>query len=145
MKWRFSIRARSSKEFRAYEKSSFRLRYILDWQGREDGYNDMAIIRMYWDSNYVEWYCTLKIWISGIIGNWQLDVNLFSYLSDAASRWAARALVHPEFWSSVNPEGGGGHIMPTTLLLAHSDLKTQRHLCIFYKKYQGIQQKLCAT
>ena len=51
--------------------------------------------------------------------------------SAAASGWAGWALAHPEFGSSVNPitTRGGGKNMPTTLLLAHLDLKTQRHLC----------------
>ena len=39
----------------------------------------------------------------------------------------------PEFWSSVNlipTQGRGvGLIMPTTILLAPSDLKTYLHLC----------------
>ena len=50
--------------------------------------------------------------------------------SAAASGWAGWALAHPEFGSSVNPiTTRGGQIMPTTLLLAHPDLKTQRQLC----------------
>jgi hypothetical protein len=48
--------------------------------------------------------------------------------SAAASGWAGLALAHPEFGSSVNPITTRGQIMPTTLLLAHPDLKTQRHL-----------------
>ena len=48
--------------------------------------------------------------------------------SDAVSGWAGLALDHPEFGSSVNlisTKGGGGRmqIMPTTLLIAHPDLK----------------------
>ena len=60
---------------------------------------------------------------------------LFSFLksvndfSDADSKWAEWVLAHPEFRSSVNPITTRGQIMPTTLLLAHPDLKTQRHLC----------------
>ena len=50
--------------------------------------------------------------------------------SAAASRWAGYALAHPEFGSSVNPITSRGQIMPTTLLLAHPDLKTQRQLCM---------------
>jgi hypothetical protein len=34
-----------------------------------------------------------------------------------------------EFGSSVNPITTRGQIMPTTLLLAHPDLKTHWHLC----------------
>ena len=45
-------------------------------------------------------------------------------LSDAASGWAGWALAHPEFWSSVNPIPTRGQIMPTTILLAHPNLKT---------------------
>ena len=50
--------------------------------------------------------------------------------SAVASGWAGWALAHPEFQSLINPltTRGGGQIMPTTLLLAHPDLKTQRHL-----------------
>ena len=48
--------------------------------------------------------------------------------SDAASGWAGWTLAHPEFGSSVNPITTRGQIMPTTLLLAHPDLKTQRQL-----------------
>ena len=44
--------------------------------------------------------------------------------SDAASGWAEWALAHPEFGSPVNPIPTRGQIMPTTLLLAHPDLKT---------------------
>ena len=52
-----------------------------------------------------------------------------SICSAAASGWAGWAKAHPEFGSSVNPiTTRGGQIMPTTLLLAHPDLKTQRHL-----------------
>ena len=43
--------------------------------------------------------------------------------SDAASGWARWALAHPEFGSSVNPIPIRGQTMPTTLLLAHPDLK----------------------
>ena len=38
--------------------------------------------------------------------------------SDAASRWAGWALVHPEFGSSVNPIPTRGQIISTTLLVA---------------------------
>ena len=56
-----------------------------------------------------------------------------SFFSDATSGWAGWALAHPEFGSSVNPiTTRGGQIMPTTLLLAHPDLKTQRQLCYAY-------------
>ena len=42
-----------------------------------------------------------------------------SYISDAVNGWAGWALAYPEFGSSVNySNGGGGQIMPTTLLLA---------------------------
>ena len=46
--------------------------------------------------------------------------------SDAVSGWSGWAIAHPEFGSSVNPFStkGGGQIIPTTLLLAHPDLKT---------------------
>ena len=43
--------------------------------------------------------------------------------SDAASGWAVWAL------TLLQP---GGQIMPTTLLLDHPDLKTQRQLCILH-------------
>ena len=56
------------------------------------------------------------------------SVCIFSYYSDAASRWAGWASAHTEFGSSINPITTRGQIMPTTLLLAHPDLKTQRHL-----------------
>ena len=46
--------------------------------------------------------------------------------SAVASGWA---LAQPEFGSSVNPITTWGQIMPTTLLLAHPNLNTQRHLC----------------
>jgi hypothetical protein len=48
------------------------------------------------------------------------------YISVAARGWAGLALAHPEFGSSVHPipTGGGGQIIPTTLLLPHLDLKT---------------------
>ena len=60
-----------------------------------------------------------------------LSLLLYStYISDAVTRWAGWALVHSEFVSSVNSIPTRGQIMPTTLLLAHPDLKTQRHLCI---------------
>ena len=52
-----------------------------------------------------------------------------SICSAVASRWAGWALAHPEFGSSVNPITTRGQIMPTTLLLAHPNLKSQRHLC----------------
>ena len=52
-----------------------------------------------------------------------------SLTSDAASRWVGWALAHAEFGSWVNPIQPGGQIMPTTLLVAHPDLKTQRYLC----------------
>ena len=45
-------------------------------------------------------------------------------ISDAVSGW--------EFESSFNPITTRGQNMPTTLLLAHPDLKTQRHLCQRY-------------
>ena len=54
--------------------------------------------------------------------------------SAAASEWAGWALAHPEFGSSVNPITTRGQIMPYTLLLAHPDLKTQRHLWQIFKK-----------
>ena len=62
------------------------------------------------------------------------------YASAAASGWAGWALAHPEFGSSVNPitTRGGGQIMPTTLLLAHPDLKTQRHLCYEFSHFLSI-------
>ena len=47
------------------------------------------------------------------------------------------ALAHPEFGVSVNPilnRGGGGQIIPTALLLAHTDLKaspSSEHYFIF--------------
>ena len=50
-------------------------------------------------------------------------------ISAAASGWAGWVLAHPEFGSSVNPITTRGQIMPTTLLLAHPNLKSQRHLC----------------
>ena len=60
-------------------------------------------------------------------------LNEFSFstvrVSDAASGWAGWALAQPEFGSSINPITTRGQIMPTTLLLAHPDLKTQWHLC----------------
>ena len=55
------------------------------------------------------------------------SMNYISFNSDAASGWAEWALAHPEFWSSGNPITTRGQIMPTKLLLAHPDLKTQRH------------------
>ena len=53
----------------------------------------------------------------------------------AVSRWAWWDLAQPDFGSSVNPipSRGREQIMPTTSLLAHPDLKTQRCLCT--KKY----------
>ena len=51
-----------------------------------------------------------------------------SQFSDAGSGLAGWVLAHPEFGSSVNPITTRGQIMPTILLLAHPDLKTQRHL-----------------
>ena len=57
------------------------------------------------------------------------EANLVKYAgSDAASGWAGWALAHPEFGSSVNHITSRGQIMPTTLLVAHPDSKTQRHL-----------------
>ena len=54
--------------------------------------------------------------------------------SAAASVWA---LAHPELGSS------GGQIMPTTLLLAHPDLKTQRHLWyVLLSKVRGRFRKI---
>ena len=47
----------------------------------------------------------------------------FGNFSDAASGWAGWALGVQ--LTLLQP---GGQIMPTTLLLAHPDLKTQRHL-----------------
>ena len=59
--------------------------------------------------------------------------GMYTYGSDATCGWAGWALAHPEFRSSVNlitTRRGGGQIMPTTLPLAHPDLKTQWHLCM---------------
>jgi hypothetical protein len=50
--------------------------------------------------------------------------------SDAVSGWA-------EFGRSVNPSPTEGQIMPTTLLLAHPDLKALRHLGIIYQAVGG--------
>ena len=47
-----------------------------------------------------------------------------SYTVSGWAGWAAQ----PEFGSSVNPTPSRGHIMPITLLLAHPDLETLRHL-----------------
>ena len=55
----------------------------------------------------------------------------FGNFSDAASGWAGWALGVQ--LTLLQP---GGQIMPTTLLLAHPDLKTQRQLCILYLCYQ---------
>ena len=49
-------------------------------------------------------------------------------VSAAASGWAGWALAHPEFGSSVNPITTRGADYAHPLLLAHQDLKTQRHL-----------------
>ena len=54
----------------------------------------------------------------------QMIRSPFSIFSDAARGWAEWALAHPEFRTSVNPITARGQIMPTTLLLAHPDLKT---------------------
>ena len=64
--------------------------------------------------------------------------------SAAASGWAGWALAHPEFGSSVNPiiTRGGGQIMPTTLLLAHPDLKTQRQLCTVAHTFDCVCSKI---
>ena len=51
--------------------------------------------------------------------------------SDAGSGWAGWALALPEFGVSINPIATRGEIMPTALLLAHPDLKTQWHLWTF--------------
>jgi len=48
----------------------------------------------------------------------------YIHCSDAANGWTGWALTHPEFGVSVNPIQSGGQIMPTALLLAHSELKT---------------------
>ena len=74
-------------------------------------------------------------------------------VSAAASGWAGWAsgwaLAHPEFWSSVNPITTRGQIVPSTLLLAHPNLKNQLHLCIrleFANKINSsIFRPLCAT
>ena len=61
----------------------------------------------------------------------ELLCNFTKYqCSDAASEWAGWALAHPEFGSSVNPIKTRGQILPTNLLLAHPELKTQRHSAI---------------
>ena len=50
------------------------------------------------------------------------NVNKFS---DVVSRWAGWALAHPDLGFQLNLfQQGRGQIMPTTLLLAHPDLKT---------------------
>ena len=49
-------------------------------------------------------------------------------VSAAASGWAGWALAHPELGGSVSPITTRGKIMPTSLLLARPDSKTQRHL-----------------
>jgi len=68
---------------------------------------------------------------------WQVTLNSGGFFinSVAASEWAGWALAHLEFGSSVNPITTRGQIMPTTLLLAHPDLKTQRHLCCSYTQF----------
>ena len=66
------------------------------------------------------------------------SINRALYNSAAASGWAGWALAHPEFGSSVNPITTRGQIMPTTLLLAHPDLKTQRQLCIINQDFLTI-------
>ena len=60
-----------------------------------------------------------------------LELATLQY-SDAASGWAGWALVHPEFGRLINPITARGQIMPTTLLLAHPDLKIQRHKVVQY-------------
>jgi hypothetical protein len=51
-------------------------------------------------------------------------VNRRTY-SDADSKWAGLVLAHLEFGILVNPiPTRGTQIMPTSLLLAHPDLKT---------------------
>ena len=71
------------------------------------------------------------------INGFEIDINVNHNInlptgivirSDAASGWAGWALAHPEFGISVNPITTRGQIMPTTLLLAHPDLKTHWHL-----------------
>ena len=50
--------------------------------------------------------------------------------SDATSGWAGWALAHWNLGVQLTLSQPGGQIMPTTSLLAHPDLKTQRHLCL---------------
>ena len=57
-------------------------------------------------------------------------------VSAAASGWAGWALAHPELGGSVSPITTRGKIMPTSLLLAHPDLKSQRHLCMGYVYFE---------
>ena len=47
------------------------------------------------------------------------------YSAAASGSWVGWALAHPEFGSSVNYNW---QVMLTTLLLAHPDLKSQRHI-----------------
>ena len=61
--------------------------------------------------------------------SFQIILFFHSAVSDDASGWVGWALAHPEFGSSVNPITTRGKIKPYILLLAHPDLKTQRHLC----------------
>ena len=65
------------------------------------------------------------------------------HYSDAVRGWANWALAHPEFGSSVNPITTGGQIMPTSLLLANPDLKTQRHLCVCTTNKPGLDSLPC--
>ena len=58
-----------------------------------------------------------------------------TYYSAAASGLAGWALAQPEFGSLVNPITT--RIMPTTLLLAHPDLKSQRHLWVWKHSVSG--------
>ena len=51
--------------------------------------------------------------------------------SAAASGWAGWALAHGNLGVQLTLLQPGGQSMPTKLLLANPDLKTQRHLCIW--------------
>ena len=87
-----------------------------------------------------EWFCSALVYDQLLLLAYLLWIPPMS-MSDAASGWAGWALAQPEFGSSVTLLQPGGQIMPTTLLLPHPDLKTQRHLwliCFLIYAYLNI-------
>ena len=66
------------------------------------------------------------------------DVSFYPWLLGFTHHLQGLGFLHPQFQiPNASPDdktvmrlvGGQGGIMPTTLLLAHPDLKTQQHLC----------------